>query len=188
LELVEEAISLATEQRYSFWLDVAYIIRGFVLAVRGDTAEGLLLARKAATDRATTGSIGGQTYFLGLLAQICESASQPDEAHGFLRDALDMAERTGERWFEPELHRLRGEWLIARRPEEYLAAEASFRRALLMAQQQGAKLWALRAAVSLGGLWFSRGKLPEAYAILVPIYESFTEGWDTADLREADQF
>src|SRR6185437_9507995 len=117
LELVEEAISLATEQRYSFWLDVAYIIRGFVLAVRGDTAEGLLLARKAATDRATTGSIGGQTYFLGLLAQICESASQPDEAHGFLRDALDMAERTGERWFEPELHRLRREWLIARRPE-----------------------------------------------------------------------
>ncbi|MGO8918596.1 MAG: AAA family ATPase [Stellaceae bacterium] len=185
LALVEEAISLATERGYPFWLEVAYIIRGFALTARGDTAEGLRLAREAAADRAKTGSIGGQTYFLGLLAQICERTDQPDEAWDLLRAALDMVERTGERFFEPELHRMRGEWLIAHRRDAQVRAEELFRKALAMARQRGAKLWELRAAMSLGRLWLSQGKDTNAREVLAPIYAGFTEGFDTPDLAEA---
>jgi tetratricopeptide (TPR) repeat protein/type II secretory pathway predicted ATPase ExeA len=185
LELAEEAIFLATERRYPFWLEVAYIIRGFALAVRGHTAEGLRLAREGSVDRQKTGSIGGQTYFFALLAQICSRANRPDEAWELLRTALQFVERTGERWFEAELHRIRGEWLIAHHPDAQAAAEALFQQALVIGRQRGAKLWELRAAVSLGRLWLRQGKAANAYDLLEPLYGAFTEGFDTPDLTEA---
>lgn len=185
LALAEEAISVAVERHYPFWLEVAHIIRGFALAAHGSTAEGLRLARESAADRAKTGSLGGQTYFLGLLAQLFEKTDQPDEAWDLLRKALDLVERTGERWFEPELHRMRGEWLMAHRRDAQGEAEALFSDALAMAQRQGARLWVLRAALSLGRLWSSQGKRAGAYELLASIYRTFTEGFDAPDLVEA---
>jgi class 3 adenylate cyclase/tetratricopeptide (TPR) repeat protein len=185
LVLAEEAISIATDRRYPFWLEVACIIRGFALAARGNAVEGLRLAREAAAERERAGSVGGQTFFLGLLAELCERTNRPDEAWEALRTASELVEATGERWFEPEVHRMRGEWLLAHRRHEQDQAEASFRRAHVLARQQGAKLWELRAATSLGRLWLSQGKRSDAYALLTPTYGLFTEGFNTPDLTEA---
>jgi tetratricopeptide (TPR) repeat protein len=185
LVLAEEAISIATDRRYPFWLEVACIIRGFALAARGNAVEGLRLAREAAAERERAGSVGGQTYFLGLLAELYERTNRPDEAWEVLRTASDLVETTGERWFEPELHRMRGEWLLVHRRHAQDQAEAWFRRAHVLARQQGAKLWELRAATSLGRLWLSQGKGGDAYALLTSIYGRFTEGFNTPDLTEA---
>ncbi len=94
-------------------------------------------------------------------------------------------EATGERWLEAELHRLRGEALLARAPAEEAAAEAAFQRALAIARQQGARWWELRAVTSLARLWQCQGRAAEAYALLTPISDWFTEGADTPDVQGA---
>jgi class 3 adenylate cyclase/predicted ATPase len=185
LALAEEAISLASEGHYPFWLQVARIVRGFALAARGDTADGLALARQAAIDRASTGSLGGQTYFLGLLAQLYERTRQRQEAWDALCAALEMVERTGERWFEPELYRMRGEWLIGQQREAQAEAEAWLRKALAIARQRGAKLWELHAAMSLSRLWLAQGRSLDARELLAPVCASFCEGRSAPDLVEA---
>jgi predicted ATPase len=96
-----------------------------------------------------------------------------------------MVDRTGERWFEAELHRLRGQCLIAHQQGAGAAAEACFRRALDAAQKQQAKLWELRAATSLARLWRDGGKPAEARDLLAPVCGWFTEGFETADLKDA---
>ena len=96
-----------------------------------------------------------------------------------------MADRTEERWFEAELHRLRGEWLIAHRSGEQAEAEACFERALVVARRQSAKMWELRAAMSFARLRRNQGRPVEARDLLAPVYERFTEGLDTPDLKEA---
>jgi len=95
--------------------------------------------------------------------------------------------RTGERWFEAELHRLRGEALLKSFEPGHMedSAEASFRRAQEIANRQGAQLWALRAGTSLARLWRDQGKRQQAHDLLAPVYGCFTEGFDTLDLKEA---
>ena len=92
---------------------------------------------------------------------------------------------TGERWYEPELYRLKGELLLQQSSDNQVKAEASFHHALAIARNQQAKSFELRAAISLARLWQSQGKCTEAYELLAPIYGWFTEGFDTADLQEA---
>ena len=96
-----------------------------------------------------------------------------------------MADRTGERWFEAELHRLRGEYLIAHRAGEQAEAEACFEHALAVARRQSAKMWELRAAMSFARLRRGQGRPVEARDLLAPVYERFTEGLDTPDLKKA---
>ena len=102
-------------------------------------------------DRATTGSSWHGTYYLGLLARSLGIAGQEDESHAVLSEALEIADGTGERWYECELHRMFGEWHAARGDREHAEAEARFGRALNLARDQRAKMWELRAALSLGG-------------------------------------
>ena len=100
-----------------------------------------------------------------------------------MNDALDRVDRTGGRWFEAELHRVRGELLLVTPAPR--AAEASFRRALTVAREQSARMWELRAAISLARLWRDQNKRTEARDLLAPVYGWFTEGFDTPDLKEA---
>jgi predicted ATPase len=100
-------------------------------------------------------------------------------------EALVLVDRTGERWWEAELHRLKGKLLLARSPENHIEAEVCFQQALAVACQQQAKSLELRAAISLSRLWQRQGKRDEARELLVPIYGWFTEGFETADLQEA---
>jgi class 3 adenylate cyclase/predicted ATPase len=183
--VLDELRSLAAEQRFPIWAAGADVMRGYVLAARGEAAEGLRLARRGLAERQATGSSWHQTYFLGLLARIAQDAGEPAEALSLLETALAMADSTGERWFESELHRLRGRALIMHQQGAGAAAEGCFQHAIEAAQEQQARLWELRATTSLAQLWAEQGKRAEARALLGPVYGSFTEGFETADLRDA---
>ena len=112
-------------------------------------------------------------------------AGQWEDAQELLREALVLVEDTGERFWEAELYRLKGELLLRHTiPNEHQAA-ACFQQALDVARHQQAKSWELRAAMSLARLWQHQGKRAEADELLAPIYGWFTEGFDTADLQEA---
>jgi predicted ATPase len=100
-----------------------------------------------------------------------------------VNEALQIAERTGERWFLSELNRLKGQLLLRQRHTE--TAEELYRKALSVAQEQNAKLWELRAATSLARLRREQGRRTEARDLLAPVYDWFTEGFETADLKEA---
>jgi predicted ATPase len=102
-----------------------------------------------------------------------------------LAEALDAGHRTGERAREAELYRLKGELLLALSAENHGEAEAYFRQALEVAHRQSAKAWELRAVMSLSRLWQNQGKKEKARRMLAEIYNWFTEGFDTADLKDA---
>ena len=121
---------------------------------------------------------------IALLAGACEIAGQVEEALALLDDALQIVERTGERWFAAELNRHKGRLLLRQGHSE--TAEELYRKSLRIADEQEAKLWQLRAATSLARLWRQQGRQGgEAHELLAPVYGSFTEGFDTTDLKEA---
>jgi tetratricopeptide (TPR) repeat protein len=122
-------------------------------------------------------------YYTVFLARACEIAGQVEEALAHLGDAFRIAERTGERWFAAELHRHKGRLLLRQGHAE--VAEELYRKALAIAVEQEAKLWELRAAASLGRLWRDQGHRAEARDLLAAVYDWFSEGFGTPDLKEA---
>ena len=128
-----------------------------------------------------------QPYYLAMLTETYGKRGQREVGVRVVAEALTKTDTHGERWWEAELYRLKGELLLnvprglAHAPE----AEASFRQALDIARRQQAKSWELRAAMSLSRLWQQQGKQAEAHVLLAPLYDWFTEGFDTADLQEA---
>ena len=124
-------------------------------------------------------------YYPGVLGAAYARARRPVEALPLLTDAFDRVEETGERWFEAELHRRKGEVVLCLSEADKAEAERCFRKAMAVAQAQGAKLWELRAATSLARLWRDQGRRAEAYDLLAPIYGWFTEGFGDDDLKDA---
>ena len=120
-----------------------------------------------------------------MLAEVHSSLGQLEAGLTALSKALALVEKTGERYYEAELHRLQGELLLQQAASEASHAEACFQQALDIARCQQAKSLELRAAMSLGRLWHQQGKRQEAWALLAGVYNWFTEGFDTADLQEA---
>jgi hypothetical protein len=98
-------------------------------------------------------------------------------------DAFASTEASGERWWQAELHRIRGRLLIARGQHD--ESKSCFRRAIEVSREQGAKTLELRAATSLARLWSERGRNAEAGELLAPVHGWYTEGFDTPDLKEA---
>ena len=183
--VADELRVLAGEHRFPVWLAGADVMRGCLLADRGAAADGFALARAGLASRAAARLNYHQTFFLGLFAERCLRAGELGEAQERLGRALALASDIGERWFEAELHRLRGELLLASPEPDAVEAEACLRRALAVARTQEAGLWELRAATSLARLWHYQGRRAEARDLLAPVYSWFTEGFDTADLRNA---
>jgi predicted ATPase len=155
------------------------------LCARGKTMEGLARARQAISDCATTGMSNGLTGRRAILAYCCKWAGEIDESMALLDAALETANATDERYYEAELHRLKGEWLLAHRPARGAEVESSYRHALAIARRQQAKFWELRAATSLARLKVDQGKRTEARDLLAPVYDWFTEGFDTPALQDA---
>ena len=178
-----QLIFVATEQGFPHWLAEGTIFRGWITVKNGDVAEGISLLHGSSAAYRATGMEAWTTHFFALLAWGCEIAGQLEEAVTVLDDALQMAERTGERWFAAELNRHKGQLLLRQGHSE--AAEELYRKALSIAEEQGAKLWELRAAVSLARLRRNQHRRAEARDLLAPVYDWFTEGFDTPDLREA---
>jgi len=102
-----------------------------------------------------------------------------------LAEALTVVDKTDARWYEPELYRLKGALLLQQNTDNQAEAETCFHRALDIARSQQAKSFELRTATSLARLWQQQGKRQEAHDLLAPVYNWFTEGFDTADLKDA---
>jgi predicted ATPase len=181
----EAAMTLARDQGFPYWLATGTILRGWALVEQGKCAEGLAEIRQGLAAYQTTGSALEWPHFLALLAEAYGKGGQADEGLHALAEALAAVEKTGEQFYEPELYRLKGELVLALAADKQPEAEACFQQALTVARQQEAKLLELRAAMRLGRLWQRQGKRAEARELLAPIYDWFTEGFDTTDLQEA---
>jgi predicted ATPase len=158
-------------------------LRGWALAARGHGEEGITQIRLAVY-RAMR-SPRDRPYHLALLAEAFAQGGQTAEGLEALAEALTTLPTSGARWWEAELHRLRGALLLQHAVAQPGEAEACFQQALAVARHQQAKSLELRAAMSLALLWQQQGKRVEAHELLAPIYNWFTEGFDTADLQEA---
>jgi class 3 adenylate cyclase/predicted ATPase len=178
-----QLVAVATEQGFPRWHAQGTICRGWVKVKNGDVAEGTSLLRSGSKAYRATGSLSWMPQYFALLARACEIAGQIEEGLTLLDDALEIAERTGERSLEAELNRHKGQLLLRQGHTE--AAEVLYRKALGIAAEQGAKLWELRAAMSLARLRRDQGHGAEARDLLAPVYAWFTEGFDTPDLKDA---
>jgi predicted ATPase len=179
----EQLAAVATEQGFAHWRAQGTIYRGWVRVKNGDVAEGISLLRGGSAAYRATGAKVWMPNYTGLLARACEIAGRIEEALTLLDDALQIVDRTGERWVEAELYRHKGQLLLRQGHAE--AAEELYRKALSIAREQEAKLWELRAAASLARLRRDQGRRAQARDLLGPVYDWFTEGFDTPDLKQA---
>jgi predicted ATPase/class 3 adenylate cyclase len=185
-QLGDALAALAGEQGFPHYLGAAKVMRGWVLATETDDAEsGLAQIQEGLAAWKATGAGFCVPYFLGLQAEAHARAGHVEEGLDRLMEALTLADKTGERWQEAELHRRRSELQRVGPGSDPIAVEASLRRAMEVAQSQGARLWELRAASALARFWAEHGEFREGRELLGPIYARFTEGHETADLRDA---
>ena len=182
-ERAEELGAVATEQSYPYWIAAGRIFLGWLRVKSGDAIDGVALLRDGIGAYRASGQLAWMPHYIALLAKACEITGQIEEAATLLDKASQIIERTGERWFEAELCRHKGELLLLQGHAD--AAEEHYRKALSIAQEQEAKVWELRATTSLARLHRDQGRRTEAYDLLAPIYGWFTEGFDTSDLNEA---
>jgi predicted ATPase len=181
----EALITLATEQGFLMWKAFGTILRGWGLAQQGQAQAVIEQIQQGLTTYYATGAALARPYALALLAEAYGLMGQPEAGLTVLTDALTLAETTGERWYEPELYRLKGALLVQQSSDNQVEAEAYCHKALDIAHNQQAKSFELRAATSLARLWQHQGKRTEARELLAPVYGWFTEGFDTADLKDA---
>ena len=190
----EAAIALSTEQGFPFFLAMGTILRGWAVAEQGQGAAGISQIREGLATYQATGAEIWRPYFLALLAEVQGKVGQTEAGLRGVNEALALVARTEERFYEAELHRLKGELLLnderrmmndERQAQQAREAEVCFLKAIEVAQRQSAKSWELRAATSLARLWQQQGKAIEARNLLAPVYAWFTEGFDTADLKDA---
>ncbi len=198
-EMAEKILALSDEHGLPHYRAIGQCLRGWALAMQGQTAEGITLFRAglAAHRAAETGLQRAQ--YLVMFAEAARAAGQPAEALAALAEAVDAIDSAGEHFYEAELYRLKGELWLEREgkepdapsnpqsqlPDPPSKAEKYFRQAIDIARRQSAKTFELRAATSLARLWQRQGKQTEARAALAEIYDSFTEGFDTDDLKDA---
>jgi predicted ATPase len=180
-----ELLELAQTQALPFWVAWAKTLQGWIRAVQDKGQIGLDQMQEGLAACRATGSELDRPWLLGLMAEVYGQDRQSEEGLTVLAEALALADTTGERWYEAELYRLRGQLLLQQSSDNTTEAESCFHQAIAIAQNQSAKSWELRAATSLARLWQQQDKRQEAYDLLAPVYNWFTEGFDTADLQEA---
>jgi class 3 adenylate cyclase/predicted ATPase len=183
-EHAEAAVTLATEQGFPLWTAQGTSLHGWALTMQGQGEEGMAQVRRGIAAWQATGAALIVPYFRTLLAEACDRAGHIEDGLQELAEAYTLVEQHEERWWEAEIHRLRGVFLLQHGTPQ-AEAEAWLQRALDVARRQEAKSLELRAAMSLARLWQQQGKQAEAHALLTPIYGWFTEGFDTADLQDA---
>jgi predicted ATPase len=181
----EAAIALASEHGITLFLTWATILQGWALAAQGKEDEGIALIHKGLAAYRALGAEVDRSYFLSLLAEAYGKVGQPEEGLTVLFEALTIVDNTGQRYWEAELHRRKGELLLIQQGQKVGEAEACFGKALDIGRRQQAKSLELRAAMNLSLVWQKQGKQGEAHQLLTEIYGWFTEGFDTADLKKA---
>jgi predicted ATPase len=186
-ERAEVGRRLSSEHGFAAELGRGTILRGWALVVQGQ-GEGWVQMQQGLSTYQGTGAEVWRPYYLALLAEAYGRKGQRAEGLRLLTEALTSIDKSGERWCEAELYRLRGELLLGQvdPSRNVVEAEQCFQQALAIARHQQAKSLELRAAMSLSRLWQAHGKCAMAHAFLAEIYGWFTEGFDTADLQQAN--
>ena len=182
------SLALARKQGFAFDCALGSMLEIWHDAwVTGQCADDRIEAfRSALAERRRMGFRSHLGLWQALFAECLEKQGNTDEALTALEAAVVHFERRGsDAVWEPEVHRLIGDLLLRRNPSAADRAEASYRRAIERARSQEAKSWELRAATSLARLWRDQGKPAEARELLAPVYGWFTEGFETADLKDA---
>jgi predicted ATPase len=181
----EEEFRIATEQGFAFWHATGTSYRGAGLVRQGKLGEGLPLLVKGLDGFRATGAELTLPFQLSTLGEAYTQAGRFKGACRTLDEGLALAEKHDERYQEAELHRLKGELLLAEAPDQASAAEDCFRQAIETAGRQQSRAWELRATMSLARLWQRQGRRDEARAALAAVYSTFTEGFTTPDLVDA---
>jgi predicted ATPase len=164
-------------------LGVAFL--GCVLTLRGGAAEAIDAITSGLADNRAAGSTVWEPLIFGYLARAHADLGQFDKAWHWIGEAMARVESSKEKWAEAEIHRVAGEIALCPPVPDAERAESYFNTALATARSQEAKSWELRAATSLARLWRDQEKPAEARDLLAPVYGWFTEGFDTADLKDA---
>jgi predicted ATPase len=179
----EAAIGIASEYGLPHWLAEATICRGLALVGLGEKLEGIAQLRTGLADWNEAGAHQWDTQWLGFIADAHLQSGQFKDSLGALDRAAETAAATGECNYQAELHRLRGAVMAAIGDER--EAASWFQQAIDTARSQQAKSLELRAATSLARLLGERGERQKAHDLVAPVYGWFTEGFDTADLKDA---
>jgi predicted ATPase len=182
----EEELAIGTEQGFQLWHALGILHKGAGMLLQGRRVEGLPLLIKGVDAFRATGAEVRVPSYLGLLGDAYTKSARFDDAHRALDEGLAVAEKNDDRCHEAELHRLKGELLLAESSDQTAAAEDCFRRANETALRQQSKGWELRATMSLARLWQRQGRRDDARAALAAVYSTYTEGFTTPDLVEAE--
>jgi predicted ATPase len=180
---VEPMVELSAKEGLAFHEAFGITMRGSVRFEAGEVEEGIEQMLRGRGSIEATGVRAWRTMVFAELAEMHGKAGQAEQGLSVLGETLALVEETDERFYEAESHRLQGELLLMQ--DDETEAEVSFQKAIEVARRQQAKSWELRAAISLSRLWGKQGKREEARELLSEIYNWFTEGFDTADLKEA---
>jgi adenylate cyclase len=181
----EAAIALADEHGFPEWMSWGIFHRGWAMAELGEVEKGVTEMEAGITGFRALGGVPRMQFTLAMLAQGYQRLGRRDEALGIFDQVLTHVERTGEKVDAAEMLRLKGELLLARDGLPAHEAERCLRAAIEVARAQQARWWELRATTSLARLLSDTGSRDEARAMLAEIYGWFTEGFDTADLKDA---
>jgi predicted ATPase len=184
-EQAEALLRLATAQQFPQWVGYGTFWQGWLLAAQGQYEAGMAQMHQGLAALLATGQTLARPFCLIPLAEAAGQAGQVAEGLRLLAEALAALGESGQGYVLAEAYRQQGALLLRQATPDAAQAEACFQQALEVARRQQAKSWELRAAMSLSRLWQHQDKRDEAYALLAPIYGWFTEGFDTADLQEA---
>jgi predicted ATPase len=181
-DVATELLELSEEHDFPMTRGAGMFFSGWATADGGELEQGIALMEEGVALVSAVRQVS-RPYMLAVLASANADVGKSGEALELLKDAFAQTEVSGERWWQAELHRLRGRLLVARGQHD--ESEACFRRAIEVSSGQRSKLLELRAATSLARLWSDQGRNAEARELLAPIYDWFTEGFGTPDLKEA---
>jgi predicted ATPase/DNA-binding XRE family transcriptional regulator len=185
-QYADETIALSAEHGLPLYEAMARVVRGWARIGRGHDEEAAEEIRQGLAAWQSTGAQLMRPHFLALLSEGCAAAGPEDSGLRLLDEALAVSEATGERYYQSELYRLKGERLLARARDHGIeAAAACFEQSLARARQQGALSLELRAAMSLARLHRGGPRPAVPRDLILPVYERFDEGFDTLDLRDA---
>jgi predicted ATPase len=185
LEEAEALMALADEHGFLFQSGNANRERTLALTGLGNLDAGIAGLRALEEAARGSGLLCGYSETLAALARALGSVGQVEEGLAVVAEALAFVARTGERYREAEIHRIEGDLLLGGSQPEPAQAEAAFRTALEVVRRQSAKSLELPVATSLARLWQQQGRMEEARALLQPVYDWFTEGFDTPPLKDA---
>jgi predicted ATPase len=181
----ESLFEIATMHGFPHPLAVAQIAQGWAMAKQGQLEAGIARVQEGIAVHDRTGARLGRSLDYSMLAELLNQSGQTDSANQCLDMAFAHSSDSNERFHEAELWRLRGQFLLVQDRPQADEAEVCFKKALAVAQTQGARAWELRACTSLARLWRDQARRAEAHDLLAPVYGWFTEGFDTADLKDA---